>query len=91
MSARTIKLGISDSICPSCAGEGVEPPTFLESRIEVSANGFAQMMVQHCHKHGGVKRLYSARPDAIFKALYPEFFTEEFGEIKPEPKPIKWL
>lgn len=64
----------------------------LKAQVETSSSGFAQMLVMKCDKHGPVKRLYSARPDPIFKALYPEFFSEVLGkEVKPEPKPSKWF
>lgn len=88
MSAHTIKLGTTDSACPLCEGEGQEH--FLEARIEMSASGFAQMLVQFCPTHGPVKRLYSSRPDDVFKALYPEFFKDQFPGIIEEPKPTKW-
>ena len=92
MSAKTFRLGITESICPTCVGDDVKPPNQLEAQIEVSASGFAQMLVMKCTKHGPVKKLYSARPDPIFKALYPEFFKELVqAEIIPEPKPTRWV
>lgn len=91
MSAQTIDLGLSESVCPSCVGEGDEEPECLRAMIEVSASGFAQMLVMKCSRHGPVKRMYSDRPSGVFKALYPEFFSGEYGEIKPEPKSTKWF
>lgn len=91
MPAQTIRLADSESPCPACIGDGIDPPEMLKAQIEVSASGFAQMFVMKCSKHGPVKRLYSDRPTATFKALYPEFFKEEFGEIVPEEKPTKWV
>jgi hypothetical protein len=91
VSARTIVLGDSLSPCPSCVGESIDPPKTLIQQIEVSASGFAQMLVMKCPTHGPIKKLYSDRPSSTFKALYPEFFTEAVGaEILAEPKPTKW-
>jgi hypothetical protein len=90
--AQTIKLGTSETVCDSCLADDAQHPHQLEARVEVSASGFAQMLVLFCPTHGPVKRLYSAKPDAIFKALYPEFFKQALGkEIQQEPKPARWV
>lgn len=92
MSAKTIDLGLTEAKCVVCELDGIDPAPLLSAQIHVSASGFAQMLVLKCPTHGPIKRLYSDRPSAIFKALYPEFFTEMTGQpIAPEPKPTKWV
>lgn len=91
MGANTIKLGTSESPCPACIADSIDPPFMLEPRMEVSATGIAQMLVMFCSKHGPVKRLFSDKPTPTFKAMFPEFFEGEYGPIIDEPKPTKWV